>query len=290
MKVVGFSFIRNAIKYDYPIIEALKSIIPLCDEIVLVIGDSEDETETIIKSQNFKNLHIIKSTWDDSKRQGGQVLADQCNIALNNLPKDADWAVYIQGDEVMPEIYHENVFAAMQKWKDDIQVQGLLFKYRHFYGSYDYVADSPNWYRNEIRIIKNIPSIYSYRDAQGFRIGSNKKLSVKAVNAYMHHYGWVKHPSSMQSKLKEFNKLWHDDDWIHQNVSKDDLYDFSKVESIQNYTGAHPVVMQDRIKNKNWQIDFSTHSPKMNLSQKLRYTFEKITGIRIGEYKNYKLI
>ena len=29
-------------------------------------------------------------------------------------------------------------------------VDGLLFKYRHFYGSYDYVGASDRWYAHEV--------------------------------------------------------------------------------------------------------------------------------------------
>jgi hypothetical protein len=68
----------------------------------------------------------------------------------------------------------------------------LLLNYRHFYGSYDYIATSSHWYKNEIRIIKNNVNIYSYKDAQGFRKGDNEKLNVKPVDAFVHHYGWVK--------------------------------------------------------------------------------------------------
>ena len=35
MKVSGFAIARNVIKADYPIGESLKSIAPLCDEIVV---------------------------------------------------------------------------------------------------------------------------------------------------------------------------------------------------------------------------------------------------------------
>ncbi|MBM3912615.1 MAG: glycosyltransferase family 2 protein, partial [Sphingomonadales bacterium] len=44
MKVSGFTFIRNAVLLDYPILEAIRSILPLCDEIVVAVGKSEDET------------------------------------------------------------------------------------------------------------------------------------------------------------------------------------------------------------------------------------------------------
>ena len=35
MKVVGFTFIRNALTYDYPVLESIQSLLPLCDEMVV---------------------------------------------------------------------------------------------------------------------------------------------------------------------------------------------------------------------------------------------------------------
>jgi hypothetical protein len=44
LQISGFTFVRNAIKYDYPIVEAVRSILPLCDEVVVAVGDSDDDT------------------------------------------------------------------------------------------------------------------------------------------------------------------------------------------------------------------------------------------------------
>ena len=81
MKVSGFTFIRNAIKYDYPIVEAIKSILPICDEFIIAIGNSEDETLQLIKNINSPKIKIIETVWDDSLRHGGQVLAIETNKA-----------------------------------------------------------------------------------------------------------------------------------------------------------------------------------------------------------------
>ena len=48
MKVCGFSFIRNAVKYDYPIVESIRSILPICDKFVVAVGNSEDNTLQLI--------------------------------------------------------------------------------------------------------------------------------------------------------------------------------------------------------------------------------------------------
>jgi glycosyltransferase involved in cell wall biosynthesis len=165
MKVSGFTIVRNAIKYDYPIVEAILSILPLCDEMVVAVGNSDDNTLDLIKSIDSPKIKIIETIWDDSLREGGKVLAVETNKAFSAVAKDSDWAFYIQGDEVVHENYLSAIKNAMLQYKDALEVEGLLFNYLHFYGSYDYVANSRQWYRNEIRIIKNDKSIYSYKDA-----------------------------------------------------------------------------------------------------------------------------
>jgi hypothetical protein len=44
MKVAGFTFIRNAVKNDYPVVEAITSILSICDEFVVALGNSDDGT------------------------------------------------------------------------------------------------------------------------------------------------------------------------------------------------------------------------------------------------------
>lgn len=188
MKVSGFTFIRNAIKFDYPIVEAIRSILPLCDEIVVAVGNSEDETLQLIQNIDPK-IRIIETIWDDSLREGGRTLAIETDKALAAISPNADWAFYIQGDEVIHEKYIPVVRKAMEEFKDNKSVDGLLFNYLHFYGSYDYVGTSISWYLDEIRIIRPRKDIFSYRDAQGFRKLPNEKLHVKKIDAYIYHYG-----------------------------------------------------------------------------------------------------
>lgn len=60
MKVAGFTFIRNAVQFDYPVIEAITSVLPLCDEFVVAVGQSDDDTlaliEGIIFLENFTQI------------------------------------------------------------------------------------------------------------------------------------------------------------------------------------------------------------------------------------------
>ncbi|MDR2475202.1 MAG: hypothetical protein LBD45_05025 [Bacteroidales bacterium] len=290
MKVSGFSFIRNAIKYDYPIVEAVQSVLPLCDEFVIAIGKSDDATLELIKSIHSPKIKIIETVWDDSKRKDGVVLAEETNKAFHAIDEDSDWAFYIQGDELLHEQYLDAVREQMLRWKDFPEVDGLLFRYKHFYGSYDYVAISPRWYRHEIRIIRNRKNIYSYRDAQGFRKDNNKKLNVKRIDAFIYHYGWVKHPQFMQQKIENFGRLYHDDQWMETHIPKANEFDYSGIDLLTRFEGQHPHVMQERIVHTNWSFDHDLSKSNLSWKYRLKLLVEKWTGYQLFEYKNYRLL
>lgn len=289
MFVSGFTFIRNAVKFDYPVVESILSVLPVCDEFIVALGNSEDETEMLIKNINSPKIKFIHTVWDETLREGGRVLADETNKAFRAISPQADWAFYIQADEVVHEKYLPLIKIEMEKWKDNLKVEGLLFKYRHFYGSYDYVGDSRRWYRNEIRIVRNDKRIKSFRDAQGFRMG-DKLMKVKPIDAYIFHYGWVKPPELQQAKQQYFHKLWHDDNWVKENVADVATFDYSKIDTLTIFEGTHPQIMQERINKKNWTFSFDPTQKKLSFKNKILLFVEKFTGIRIGEYKNYRII
>jgi hypothetical protein len=289
MKVAGFTIIRNAIKFDYPVVEAITSILPICDEFIVAIGNSEDETLQLIKNINSPKIKIIETVWDDSLRQGGQVLAIETNKAFDVISKDVDWCFYIQSDECVHEKHLASIKEAMQKYNDDKQVEGLLFNYVHFYGTYNYVGNSRRWYRKEIRIIKNDKSIRSYKDAQGFRKTDNSKLNVKPISAEIYHYGWVKPPKAQQAKQENFHKMWHDDEWMKKNIAQVEEFDYSQIDSLEEFKGTHPKVIQERINAANWNFKFDKSQIELTAKNKLLLFIEKTTGWKIGEYKNYKI-
>jgi len=289
MKVSGFTIVRNAIKFDYPIVEAITSFLFICDEVIVAVGKSDDHTLDLIKSIDSEKIKIVETVWNDTLREGGYVLADETNKAFAAISPDSDWAFYIQGDEVIHEKDLPAIKAAMLQYKDDKAVEGLLFNYNHFYGSYDFVGDTRQWYRKEIRIVRNDKNISSYRDAQGFRKNGNK-LNVKAIDASIFHYGWVKPPEAQQAKQQTFHKLWHTDEWMKQNIPDVDQFDYDTIDSLAYFTGTHPRVMQNRINRMNWKFSFDPTQKKVSFKVKLLLFVEKKMGWKIGEYKNYNII
>jgi hypothetical protein len=291
MKVSGFSFIKNAVKYGYPVLPAIRSILPLCDEFVIAVGDCNDGTRELIENMKESRIRIIDTVWDESLRTGGRVLAAETDKAFQAVSADSDWAFYIQGDEVMHEKFIPVVRQAMQQYKDDRRVDGLLFKYLHFWGSYDYVGASSRWYRNEIRIIRNDKSIFSYKDAQGFRKGNNEKLQVKPLDACIYHYGWVREPKAMQNKALGVTKYWSENGYDENKVVFDENdFDYGQIDVLEKFTGTHPAVMQELIARKNWQFHYDISKNHPAFKDRLKNILEKITGKRFFDYKNYRII
>ncbi len=288
MKVSGFTFIRNAVLLDYPIVAAIQSILPLCDEVVVAVGNSTDDTLGLIQNIDPK-VRIIQTTWDDSLRQNGRVLAVETDKALAAINPAADWAIYIQGDEVLHEADHPNILKAMTRYQHDQDIDGLLFDYLHFYGSYDYIGVSNNWYKKEIRIIKPGRGIFSFRDAQGFRKAPDQKLKVAAAHASVYHYGWVKDPQAMQRKQESFHKLWHDDAWLEKNIKVATAFDYEDhIHELARFEGTHPQWIAARIAERNWTFQTDISRNKKSLKNKIKDILKAI-GIDT-HYANYTLI
>ena len=289
MYVTGFTFIRNAVKYDYPIVEAITSILPLCDDFVVAVGNSDDETLSLIQQIDPVKIKIVETVWDENLREGGRVLAVETDKAFQSVEDKADWCFYIQGDEVVHEKYHLTIKAEMIRWKDDAKIDGLLFHYKHFYGSYDYVAISSSWYKNEIRIIRNNKRIFSYRDAQGFRKDNNKMLNVKAIEAYIYHYGWVKPPKNMQLKQRYFQKLWHSDVEVRARVTDREEFDYTSIDQLTLFDETHPEVMKLRIMRLNWIFKHDITRNRVSVKEWIKGFLKKYLGLDFS-YKNYRII
>jgi hypothetical protein len=288
MKVAGFTIIRNAIKFDYPVVEAITSVLPICDAFYVGVGKGEDETRELIKSIGSEKIIILDSVWDDSLREGGKVLAVETNKVFDAIPESFDWCFYIQSDECVHEEQLAGLREDMLKYWQDQNVEGLLFAYHHFYGQYKYVGAGRRWYRNEIRVIRNDKGIRSYKDAQGFRKKNGRKLKVKKTEAKIFHYGWVKPPKAQQAKQNSFHKMWHSDDWIKTNIKQGETFDYYNIDLLEEFKGNHPRVFEKRISQADWDFNYDSSKSKPNLRYLVLHWVEKLTGWNPGENKNYR--
>lgn len=267
MKISGFTIARNAEKFYFPIKESISSILPICDEMIVALDDGEDNTRNLIESIESPKIKIIDRVWDEKDFVESKILAKETNVALEHCT--GDWCFYIQADEVIHEEDLGIIKQACETYLHDDEVEGLLFKYKHFFGDYDHYLPVHGWYKNEIRVIKNGKDIRSIKDAQSFRKRDGSKLKVVEINAYVYHYGWVRPPYLMQSKKKEHDGFHHDKGEVEEIYKKrNQNFEYGPLGSIPVYDGTHPKVMETFIQNISWkdELDYGT---KLNVNRPL---------------------
>lgn len=251
MKVSGFTIIRNGEIFAYPFKEAILSILPLCDEMIVNVGKSDDDTLKIIKLIDDRKIQAFESEWDMDLK-GGHVLSVETNKALKKCT--GDWCFYIQSDEVLHEKYFDVVRNAMKENLSNNKIEGLRFRYKHFYGSYDYYQDNyRRWYIKESRVIRNSDNIVSWGDAMDFRHRDGSKIRSKDIDAEIYHYGWVRPPEIMMSKRIEFEKLYNKGEVAEKNISGFQNYD--DLGNLKKFTETHPEVMKHRVSISKWNFD-----------------------------------
>ncbi|MGW8316800.1 MAG: hypothetical protein ACWGNV_14450, partial [Bacteroidales bacterium] len=281
MKISGFSMGRNALKLYYPMRQSIESILPLVDEFVVVLGksDEDDRTREEVEAIGSEKIHIIDTVWDIEKYPRGMEHAHQTDLA--KAACSGDWLFYLQSDEVVHEQDLPAIRRRCQELLEDHEVEGLLFRYLHFWGDYGHIQDNHCWYEKEIRIVRNDPDIHSWESAQSFRRipgfdglsyrqqEGTHKLKVAEVDASIYHYGWVRPPSVMQRKIKAFQTN-------HQGAKKvremealrqyDRVFDYGNLSTITRFEGSHPAVMKEWIAGFDWKDQLRFSGPFRSLN------------------------
>jgi len=252
MKVSGFTFCRNAVRYDYPVVESIRSILPIVDEFIVNVGRCEDGTLELIRSIGDPKIRIVESVWDEALRKDGLIYSQQTNIALAQCT--CDWAFYLQADEVIHEDDLPLIVEAMRTYHRMLEVKGLVFRYLHFVG--DYWSTNPWFYHRAVRIIRNNGEVESCGDAVGFHLKATKQYLQSGPREWLvpsgarvFHYGWVKDPKTMLAKVQEQTKVFHGDAPSPSKAKLDtqDIFEFGDYEILKEFRDSHPLVMRARV-------------------------------------------
>lgn len=290
--VSGFTFIKNGLTLGYPIKESVQSIEPLCDEVVINVGFDDPSCEKDDGTWEYLNSHFthpkfkfIKSYWDPKLTKQGLILSQQTNIALDAC--SGKICQYIQGDEAVHEKDYSTIHDGHIQMLRDKTIEGLVFGYTHFYGNVDIVKHTRNIYRREVRAIRNGIGVKSHLDAQGFKINGTEKLKCTQIPASIYHYGWARQEQLMAKKTEAFEKLYHGQD--HQVKE----YSYDRIWGLKQFKGTHPKVMSEWIESNKNDIDFWSLPLRFewkNIGLAISDAVEGMTGYRMGEYKNYRLL
>ncbi len=286
VKVSGFTIVRNAIKLDFPVEASIRSILPVCDEVVVNVGHSDDATLDLVRSIDDPKVRILETDWDMTRRNS--VLGLETLRAMRACA--GPWGLYIQADEVLHERGAVELAQAIQRHDHDPEVEGLLVQYRHFYGGFDTIATHKRWYRREVRAVRLDPAleIRPYQGAQGFRVGpDHRRIKARLTDAEMFHYGWARPARALREK-RELGKTmypWRDAD------SRLPL--LAWIPGMRRFEETHPAVAQSWIEARRVDPD-RVIAPRRFRWGFLRYyvsaAIERVTGLRLFEYRNYKIV
>jgi hypothetical protein len=298
MKVSGFSYVRNGFDYGVPFVEAIQSALPICDEFIIAVGDSNDGTREAITNLQSDKIRIIDTTWDPNLKTGGKIFAQQTNIALDQIT--GDWAFHIQADEVIHEKQIDHIKKAIDKYDADSSLDGFILPFLHFWGGYNYCRNSRRVHNFEVRVFRNNIGVRSYRDSQGFRKYKSKegyenntdkgeKLCVKLVDAVVYHYNGVRPPAAFRKKAQMFGEQYLEKEEVEKQLNKIN-FDWDNVDRVVLFKGEHPSYMQEKVNAQNWEYTFDKSKARWKLKDRLIQPIEDLIGFKFGEYKNYKLI
>ncbi len=291
MQISGFTYVRNGFAYGYPFLASIHSLLPLVDELVVVVGDSEDGTREAVSTLKNPKIRIIDTVWDESLRENGKIFAEQSDLALANI--SGDWAFHLQVDEVLHENDQQKIADTIKTVNSNKKVDGLLFPFLHFWGDYQHIRNTRRTHRFEIRAFKNTGNIRAYKDSQGFRNYGKKsngeKLKVVKTDTPIYHYSYTRNPRLMARKANYFHRFWHDDTWLKKNTDSTD-FNYNHVDKLEIFEGTHPKYMKEIMEKKKWEFAYDASQTTMNWKDKILYGFEKRTGIRPFEYRNYKQV
>jgi glycosyltransferase involved in cell wall biosynthesis len=284
--ISGFTFIRNGVELGFPFEASIRSLLPLVDEFVVVVGKSNDDTLARIHALGSPKIRVIETIWNERMADRGFVYAQQKMMA--QFACTGDWAFYLEGDELVHQAELANIRASVDQHHDNPAVEALVFDYFHFYGTPDFVANSPAWYRRECRLIRN--TIRSYApDGQYWLITADHKKGrnpqAALANAHIYHYGWVRSNEAMQKKMTQVSKFW-------SHGAPTIRYSQFDAQVLQPFTGTHPELIKPWLESsaeKSFSIDPDYQLTKREKRHRWLMKLEKAFGLDFSR-KHFKLV
>jgi hypothetical protein len=287
VKLSGFTIVRNAIKLDFPLEASIRSILPLCEEVIVNVGRSDDDTLALVRSIGDPKVRILETEWDMTIKN--KVLGDETLRAMRACRHP--WGIYIQADEVLHERGAAELVQAIARHDGDHRVEGLLVKYVHFYGDMDTVAVNRRWYRREVRAVRLDPAldIRPYEGAQGFRVGAtHRRIRARLTDAEMFHYGWARPARALRAKREASAVIYP---WSREREARKPLLPWFP--GLKRFSGTHPSAARAWVEERRYDAERrveSAHFRPAFLRFYLSDAIERLTGARVFEFRNYTLV
>lgn len=286
MKVSGFTFLRNGTILGYPYVESLRSLLSVCDEVIVAVGAGQDDTLDRVRSIGDSRLRVIETVWNEKMQTAGYVYAQQKMIA--QFQCTGDWAFYLEGDEIIHESDVPRIRAAMETHLHNPEVEALIFDYHHFYGCPDIVARSPAWYRRAPRIIRNTVRSWAPDGLFWVIMERNRRGRYPrgvTVGCPIYHYGHVRSIEQMREKHQQVSRYWN---------HTPNFRGYGQIDAaiLQSFRGTHPKVIQRWLlecAEQRFQPDPSYRLSRRDLRHRVLVKVERLLGRELTK-KHYELI
>ena len=233
----------------FPFEESIRSLIPLVDEFVITVGQSRDETLARVQAlahEYPQKIRIIETRWNEKMEQKGFVYAQQKMIAQYSCT--SDWVFYLEGDELIHEQDYATIRQALSlaHHHSSEPIEAIAFRYLHFYGSSQWLAVSPGWYRSECRIIRNTLRSFA-PDGQYWLVMKDHKRGryprALLSSAQIYHYGHARSIQRLQEKMNQVSRFWS-----HQPPKMD--YSQMDPQALARFQGSHPQLVHSWIQTE----------------------------------------
>jgi hypothetical protein len=290
VKVSLFTFLRNGVKLGYPFLESIRSALPLADEYIVALGpsDSDEQHSTLaaLESLNEPKVRVLRVQWNEQMKTAGFVYGQQKMLAQSQC--SGDWAFYLEADEVLHENDLGAIWTSMQRHLDNPAIEALVFDYMHFFGSPQYTAISPGWYRRAPRIIRNTIRTIACDGLFWNVVVNNQKMrwpNAALAHATIYHYGHVRSLDAMNRKQIAVERYWN------KVPSQMDRYKLDP-KALKFFTGSHPLVMCDWLSSKadkNFSPDLSYSLSSRDKRHRAAMVIERLLNIDLSR-KHFRLV
>ena len=257
--LAGFSYIYNAVKFDIPFVESIKSVIDVVDEFILTECCSQDETWDLclkLQSEYPDKIKLFRHPWVTHFTQ----ISSLANWTLEYVRQDIKYVMQLQSDEVVHEKDLDKL-VAIPLLLDASKKHAARWNYFHFLASPEVVF--PFVYQDAIRIVARNSGWRVISDGVQFALNQRflPPSDILNTDIEVFHYGKMKEPKRAWEKEWDFQNLFKDLNFPDPRMMqmKEALgenfcdYPFLFEDAIKRgvvsrFAGTHPKVMEERIK------------------------------------------
>ncbi len=221
--ISGYTIARNVVRFKYPIREALSTLRPIFDDVVLAYDPyTDDGTDEVVKSlAKDLDLNLHETCWDMSNFDRGLELGVQTDIAMGQCRNQ--WRLYLQLDEA----FHEDDVDLIKELPHQAELEdafGVDFHRIYFYR--DLHTIRKDWCAQITRLTWGNTHTYSKGDGMSClptRFEFDKHLD---PDLWMFHYSRIGDPSLISQRIRNMDTFYHEDENL---ISAEDLLDYDFV-------------------------------------------------------------